>query len=178
MRLRKLGLALIFSLIVAIQAASLGWAIAENDVKSLPIHTLHVVFAFYLLALTASVVNKDYSPHSHAIIHLSALTFFASGLLGVIGLVPSSQGPVAKITSLSSSLSEVLWYLVLALYFVSFVVVVTTPSGPALHYPSERIYSDKTMMALSSNYLDNVCGITGVWSLEYSSFVTQHFPWL
>lgn len=178
MRLRKLALALISSIITVIQAVSLGFSIAEDDRATLPIHALHVVFAFYLLNLAATSVNKEYSPHWHLIVHLSSLTFLATTLLGTIGLVPSSQGvPVSKVVVFSTSLTLVLWYSVAALYFVAFSIAVTTPRGPPLHYPSERIYSEKTMMALTSNYHDNVCGVTGMCSVHNNDTKRDFSPY-
>lgn len=164
MRLWKVILASIFAIIVAIQAVAIGWAIVDEDTANIVIQSLFAVFALYLLLLTALAVNKTYSAHSLVVIHLCALLFVAVALIGTITIIPSSPIPVTKAVlfmAASVSLPQALWYANTALYFVAVVIAFTIPRGPALHYPSERIYSEKTLMDLSSKYDDNVCGIIG-----------------
>ncbi|CAL1699089.1 unnamed protein product [Somion occarium] len=180
MRLRKLLLSAIFAIIFALQAISLGWAVAEGEHLELAVQILHVFFALYLLFISAGSVNKEYAPHRRAIMHLSALTLLATALLGTIAILPSTPNPVA---SLFSSQPEgesitallVLWYITVILYMLACVIAITTPTGPALHFPSERLYSDKTLMAVTSKYEDNVSGVTGasLWDILFFSYTTK-----
>jgi len=57
---------------------------------------------------------------------------------------------------------QVIWYVVLALYGLSTVVAITTPLGPPLHFPVSRIYSEKTVAAITNQAADNVSGATGL----------------
>jgi len=167
MRLRKLALAAIFAAILALQAVSLGWAVMEEDNIKIAVQSLHIAFALYLFSITALALNKNYSPHSLTIIHICALTFLSTGLLGTLAILPSNPMPVTKAVHFlfaSVSVLQVCWYGAAVLYLVATFVAFTTPRGPALHFPSDRIYSEKTLMQLSSRYEDNVCGVTGTFA--------------
>ena len=54
-----------------------------------------------------------------------------------------------------------LWYAVLGLYCAALFLAITMPRGPKLHFPSEVIYSEKTLLQTTSKYEDNVDGMTG-----------------
>ncbi|KAI0631355.1 hypothetical protein C8Q77DRAFT_202931 [Trametes polyzona] len=169
MRLRKLAVTAILAIILAIQAVSLGWSIAEDDRTNIAVYSLHVAFALYTLVLAARAINQTYSQHSSSIIHLSALTFFATVLLTITALLPSEPLPVVSVFQ-SSVTPLALWYTVYALYAICMAIIVTTPRGPPLHFPSSKIYSDKTLMQVTSNYEDNVCGMPSVSVLDYLLF--------
>ncbi|KAI0631359.1 ABC transporter type 1, transmembrane domain-containing protein [Trametes polyzona] len=169
MRLRKLAVTAILAIILAIQAVSLGWSIAEDDRTNIAVYSLHVAFALYTLVLAARAINQTYSQHSSSIIHLSALTFFATVLLTITALLPSQPLPVVSVFQ-SSVTPLALWYTVYALYAICMAIIVTTPRGPPLHFPSSKIYSDKTLMQVTSNYEDNVCGMPSVSVLDYLLF--------
>ncbi|KAH8087167.1 multidrug resistance-associated ABC transporter [Cristinia sonorae] len=178
MRLRKVILASVFALILVLQAISIGWAIIEEETSRIIVQSLYAAFALYLLLITAFAVNKEYSAHSLAIIHLSALTFIATSLLGTVSLIPSNPMPVTKavvLFTVTVSIPTALWHASTGLYLVSVFIAATTPCGPALHYPSERIYSEKTLMKVTSKYEDNVCGVTGasVWDTFLFSYTTK-----
>jgi len=49
-----------------------------------------------------------------------------------------------------------------AIYVVFLVIALTRPLGPKLHFPSERIYSEKTVMAIMNKDEENVCGLVGM----------------
>ncbi|KAJ2992922.1 hypothetical protein NUW54_g7822 [Trametes sanguinea] len=169
MRIRKLFMAALLAIILAIQAVSLGWAIIDEDNFNIIVYSLQVVFALYTLVIAARAVNQTYSHHSHAIIHLSALSFLAATLLTTTAILPSRPMPVVSILGYGSA-PLALWYTAYALYIICMAVAVTTPRGPPLHFPSEKIYSDKTLMQVTSHYEDNVCGVTNVSVLDYLLF--------
>ncbi|KAI0792249.1 multidrug resistance-associated ABC transporter [Abortiporus biennis] len=174
MRFRKLGLAVIFSVILIIQTISLGWAVVEEDKSNIVNQSLQVLFALYLVLISGRAVNLEYSPHAESIVHLSALSWIATMLLGTTVILPSRDIPTTTFFR-GVSVPDALWYTNLALYFAACIIAATTPRGPKLHYPSERIYSQKTLMAVTSNYQDNVCGITGasVWDALLFSYTTK-----
>jgi hypothetical protein len=126
-------------------------------------YLLHILFAIYLLVLAVQSIGRN-TIYSYAtnIIHLSVLTTLAFALLGVTALLPpdhaSSSAPAKD--SQPHSL-QVIWYVVLGLFALSTVVAVTTPLGPALHFPVSRIYSEKVVAAITNQDVDNVSGATG-----------------
>ncbi|KAJ3535459.1 hypothetical protein NM688_g6974 [Phlebia brevispora] len=175
MRLRKLLITFLAAAILVIQSVSLGWSVAELDRRSIAVYALHVAFALYLLVLAVRSVKQEYSRHAQAIVHISVLTTIAVALLCVTAILPSTPMPVSRLAADTLSIPHALWYVVFALYFTTWVVAITTPRGPALHYPSDRIYSTKTLMAVTSKYEDNVSGVTGasVWSIMLFSYTTK-----
>ncbi|KAF7795628.1 hypothetical protein EIP86_006793 [Pleurotus ostreatoroseus] len=175
MRLRKLFITVLSAIILVIQSVSLGWSVVEFDRRSIIIYSLHVAFALYLLVISARSVKQEYSRHALSIVHLSVLTTAAVSLLGVTAILPSTPMPVSRLTADTISVPRALWYVVLALYFAVWGLAITTPRGPAYHYPSDRIYSTKTLMAVTSKYRDNVSGALGasVWSILLFSYTTK-----
>ncbi len=175
MSLRKLLLSILLGAILILQSVSLGFSIIEPARAHISVHALHVAFALYLLVIAGRAVNKTYSAHQRAIIHLSALTWVAAMFLGTTAILPSTPFPMAPAPSslfwsapaaVKEGAPLGLWYAVLVLYSAAFVVVVTTRRGPKLHFPSEAIYAEKTLMQITSKYEDNVDEITGVCSLS------------
>ncbi|THH26392.1 hypothetical protein EUX98_g7797 [Antrodiella citrinella] len=180
MRLWKLALVALFATILALQAVSLGFAVMEEDNIWIATQSLYAVFALYLLGITASALNKEYSPHSLTIIHICALLFLATSCLGTLALFPANPIPVTTkvfslLTASAAIVPQICWLASVALYLVATVVAFTIPRGPALHFDSNDIYAEKTLMQLSSRYEDNVCGITGasVWDLFLFSYTTK-----
>ena len=168
MKLRGTLLVIAFAVVVGLQAISLGYAASFSSSTTKATYTIHVLFAIYLSILAIQSVGKNtiYS-HTRNIIHLSVLTTLASGLLGFTALLPRDQ------TSLSTPAEEsqphnskIIWYVVLGLYALSTIVAITTPLGPALHFPVSRIYSEKTAAAVTNKALDNVSGATGLCLLD------------
>ncbi|KAL1948837.1 hypothetical protein VTO73DRAFT_10643 [Trametes versicolor] len=169
MRLWKLGMSVLLGAILAIQAIGLGWSIAEDDRQNIAVYALQIAYALYTFILAVCATNQTCSKHSHSIIHLSALTFFATMLLGITSILPATPLPVVSVAAESTTL-RALWYAVSALYAVCMAIAVTTPRGPPLHFPSSNIYSDKTLMQITSTYEDNVCGMTSASVLDYLLF--------
>ncbi|OBZ67977.1 ATP-dependent bile acid permease [Grifola frondosa] len=174
MRLRKLIISLLLVVIISIQSVSLGWFAIEVDRTNLIVHLLFLGFTFYVLAVAVRSVNQQYATHEVSIIHLSVLTFLSSGLLFSTAILPSSALPVVSFNEPSMT-PLALWHATLVLYSVCLVIAVTTPRGPPLHFPSDEIYSEKTLMNTTSIYEDNVCGITGasVWDALLFSYTTK-----
>ncbi len=65
------------------------------------------------------------------------------------------------------------WYVVLSLYTLSTAVAITTPLGPALHFPISRIYSEKTVAAVTNHAVDNVSGVTGLYIFALLTSITN-----
>ncbi|OJT13873.1 ATP-dependent bile acid permease, partial [Trametes pubescens] len=169
MRLWKLGMSVLLGVVLAIQAVGLGWSIAEDDRQNIAVYALQIAYALYTLIISVRAVNQTYSKHAQSIIHLSALNFFATVLLGITAILPAKPLPVISVFT-ESTAPWALWYAVSALYAVCTAIAATTPRGPPLHFPSSKIYSDKTLMQITSNYEDNVCGITTASVLDYLLF--------
>ncbi|EIN08192.1 multidrug resistance-associated ABC transporter [Punctularia strigosozonata HHB-11173 SS5] len=171
-RLRKLVLSVAFFAILIIQAICLGWAVFEGAPKDIAVYSLHVAFAMYLLVITAlSLSQKTVQPHSRSVQHLSSLTILATFLLGVTAILPETDFH----TLLLPGSALPLWYTALALYLVSCVVAITTPCGPRLHFPPERIYSEKYATNITNPDAENVCGVVGasVWDTLLFSYTTK-----
>ncbi|OJT05133.1 ABC transporter ATP-binding protein/permease VMR1, partial [Trametes pubescens] len=169
MRLWKLGMSVLLGAVLAIQAVGLGWSIAANDRQNITVYALQIAYALYTLILAVRAVNQTYSKHAHSIIHLSALNFFATVLLGVTAILPAKPLPVVSVFT-ESTAPWALWYAVSALYAVCTAIAATTPRGPPLHFPTSKLYSDKTLMQITSTYEDNVCGMTSASVLDYLLF--------
>ncbi|KAI0754233.1 multidrug resistance-associated ABC transporter [Daedaleopsis nitida] len=176
MRLRKLAMSVFLAAILVIQSVCLGWSTVEDDKQNIAVYSLQVAFALYTHVVAARAITQTYSAHSRSIVHLSALTFVATVLLTTIAIIPNSPfpGPVTSIYE-SSTAPFALRYSVVVLYAVTLVIAATTPRGPPLHFPTEQIYSEKTLMQTTSKYDDNVCGITGasVWDILLFSYTTK-----
>jgi hypothetical protein len=129
-------------------------------------YLLHLLFAIYLSILAVQSVGKNtvYS-HTRNIIHLSVLTTLAFVLLGSTALFPRDRGFSALVDDSQPYFLQVVWYVVLGLYALSTAITITTPLGPALHFPLSRIYSEKTVAAVTNQDVNNVSGATGLYLL-------------
>lgn len=176
MRLRKLLLTFLLAAILALETASLAWSAVEGDRVSVAVYSIRSVFALYLVLVSALSVRQEYAVHWCYIVHISSLTFCAVMLLGTIAILPSTPIPisVSKIDP-SPAVPQQLFYAVTLLYIAACIIAATIPRGPLLHYPSHRIYSDKTLMSVTSKYDDNVCGSVSasVWDTLLFSYTTK-----
>ncbi|GBE87301.1 ATP-dependent bile acid permease [Sparassis crispa] len=174
MLLRKLIMTVTLVVVLVVQSVFLGWAIVENDGLSLVVYSLHVCVALYAFLVAIRSISQRDDLHAQSVFHLFALTFVATLLLGTTAVLPSRPSLHA---SFSGDLvgPVALWYTAFLLYSVCFLIAVTTPVGPPLHYPSEKVYSDKTLMLVNTTAEDNVCGITGasVWDTFFFSYTTK-----
>ncbi|TDL21435.1 ATP-binding cassette transporter [Rickenella mellea] len=169
MHTRKFVLSIILAVVSIVQTFAMVWTISsDGSTKDIATTVLHVVFAVYSVSVSiASIRSTDVSYHWSSIIHLSSLTTLACAALGVAAILPTDDSP--------RSLLSVLWYSALSLYFFAAVISVRTKRGPKLHFPSELIYSEKTIAAATTIVEDNVCGITdaSVWEVLMFSYTTK-----
>ncbi|KAH9174901.1 ATP-binding cassette transporter [Lactarius sanguifluus] len=176
-KLRGALLVIAFAVIISLQTVSLGYSISFSSSAIIATHLLHVSFSVYLSVLAARSIGKS-TIHSHTrrTIHLSALSALAFVLLGFTALFPSNRVSTSILADGSQPrFMQIVWYVVLGLYASSTFIAVTTPLAPALHFPVSRIYSEKTVAAITNQAMDNVSGVTGasVWDQLLFSYTTK-----
>ncbi|KAJ6552953.1 multidrug resistance-associated ABC transporter [Mycena capillaripes] len=165
MRNRKIILSTILSILVLVQVARL---CLGGDVT---ICTLHLGFALYLLGVAvSSVYRQTVSRHAEFVWHLASLTTVAVALMAFTSILPAENLPVVATQQVSILL--VLWYTSFALYILAVATSVTTPCGPALHYPPTSIYSEKTAQAITNKDQNNVTGASP-WDVMFFSYSTK-----
>lgn len=151
-------MSILLTFVVAINASSLGWSITSTETKRILTTLFQTSFSLYLLIVTGSSVNqRDVESHTRSIIHITSLTIVVTGLFCVAGIMPNST--FDGISRLEIRRDD--FYATSAIYVVLLVVAMTRPLGPKLHFPSERIYSEKTVMAITNKDEENVCGLVG-----------------
>ena len=149
---------------MSLQAISLGYAASFSSSTTTATHLLHLLFAIHLSVLAVQSVGKNtvYS-HTRNIIHLSILTTLAFVLLGSTALFPRDRVSVSALVEDSQPyFLQLVWYVVLGLYALSTAIAITTPLGPALHFPISRIYSEKTVASVTNRDANNVSDSTGL----------------
>ncbi|KAI0040180.1 ATP-binding cassette transporter [Auriscalpium vulgare] len=174
-RFREGLLSLTFAIIIALQTTSLGYAAYFSHSHSIAVSSLQLAFALYVEYLAVRAINRDASSgHTATIIHLSILSTLAAVLLGVSAMVPEKAITIS-FDDPQPQLFEVLWLATLGLYVFAAVGAATTPLGPALHFPPDRIYSAKTVANITNTEPDNVAGIVGasVWDFLLFSYTTK-----
>ncbi|KAJ7685835.1 multidrug resistance-associated ABC transporter [Mycena rosella] len=167
MRARKIFLVAVLSLLLFVQAARLGLG---NDIA---LHTLHLCFAAYILAIAGFSVYRQTVPlHSESVWHIASLTLFAVVFMGFTAILPTEDQPII---AMEPSILPALWYTALTLYFVAFSAAFTTPRGPLLHYPPSAIYSEKIAQEITNTEENNVAGVYGAspWSVLFFSYSTK-----
>ncbi|KAJ7108814.1 multidrug resistance-associated ABC transporter [Mycena epipterygia] len=167
MRIRKIVVSVLLLALVIVQGVSLGLG---GDIT---LYTLHVCFALYALGIAASSVRRYTVPqHSESVWHLASLTIFPVTLMGFTAILPLEDPPII---ALEHSVLPSLWYTALALYVLVFLTALTTPCGPALHYPPSAIYSEKTAQAITNKEKENVSGVYGAspWGILFLSYSTK-----
>lgn len=146
---------------LALETVALGWSIALNAQQAIVILILRVFVAVYVVSLATRAIQFDTAPaHSDSMIHLSALTFIAFAPLAISAIVPDDS--IKIYADFGDRTIDGLNYAVAAFYGLSCALAITTPLGPALHYPKELIYSEKVVAAITNQAYDNVCGVTGM----------------
>lgn len=105
--------------------------------------------------------------------HLTGLTTFASLLLVALAILPADSRVVVSIDGIPALTG--LWHAAVVLYVLTAIVVVITPTGPALHYPPEAIYSEKTVLQATNTDQENVTGVIGAsaWDSLLFSYTTK-----
>ncbi|KAF8627345.1 hypothetical protein AX15_004416 [Amanita polypyramis BW_CC] len=86
-------------------------------------------------------------------------------------IIPGIPPPLTSSVG-EEPLIQGIWYTILGLYTVKAIVSLTTRLGPPLYYPPERIYTEKTVTAITNPDLENVCGAVGCSPL--SSILFSH----
>ncbi|KAL9710252.1 hypothetical protein Ac2012v2_006548 [Leucoagaricus gongylophorus] len=165
-------MSILLTFVVAINASSLGWSITSTETKRILTTLFQTSFSLYLLIVTGSSVNqRDVESHTRSIIHITSLTIVVTGLFCVAGIMPNST--FDGISRLEIRRDD--FYATSAIYVVLLVVAMTRPLGPKLHFPSERIYSEKTVMAITNKDEENVCGLVGasIWDTLLFSYTTK-----
>lgn len=162
MRLRKLFLSLLLAMALVTEAASLGWSAVNYDQKTILAYTLRVFFTLYTLSLSVRAINQI--PHFESVVHISVLTLLATVSLFVTYILPIDD--LSEVASDPVVLRGLGWT-VLLINCIAFVVASTLPQSPQLHYPPERIYSDKILSPSTNVPQDNVCGITSMSVFPY-----------
>lgn len=155
MRVRKVILACVMLLIVAVHTSTIGWAaVTDSSAHLVAAGCLLTAFALYVLVLASlSIRESNIDEHWATTIHLSSLTTTAVSLLAVAAALPS--------VAVEDGVLRALNYVSLTLWAVAWFIAVRTKRGPKLHYPSDLVYSEKTLSGTTTRVEDNVCGITG-----------------
>lgn len=155
---RKVTITLFLALTVGLNAAALGYAYADDQQRELLVAGLQLFFSLYVVVVAGLSVPQVYQSHSDSIIHLSGLTALASVLLLSVSILPDTPPPIIKTLMYEATL-QIIWYSVLALYMIACVMSFTTPVSPALHFPPELVYSQKTVQTITNPDEANVCGL-------------------
>ncbi|KAI0062503.1 ATP-binding cassette transporter [Artomyces pyxidatus] len=172
--LRKTVLSFMFAIILAIQSTSLAYSIYLSLTAFVATYALNIVFAVYLTCISVRPLFPDStSSHAETMVHLSVLTFLAFVSLGTTALIP--EDTISTSDEDLPPFLKVLWNVVFVFYTGACFLAVRMPLGPALHFPPSRIYSEKTVAAISNMAPDNVSGETGasVWDTLLFSYSTK-----
>ncbi|KAF9788298.1 multidrug resistance-associated ABC transporter [Thelephora terrestris] len=173
-RLVKFVLLLNFAAILILQTISVGWSFATLEPKDAIVPTLNAFTALYLIVITISTLNDEIPDvHFTQVVHIAAITTIAALVFGSIAILPSSQITISG--QAGDSDSWALHYAVVGLYAVACAISLNIPRGPALHFPPEQIYSEKTVESTTSRYRDNVCGIVNdsIFGMLFFSYTTK-----
>ena len=163
-RMRKLLLVAIYALLVAVDTTALGYSFAFPTAQETVSYLLRVIFDIYLVTLAAlTIQDVDVPHHWVAVVHLSTLSILAFAFSFVASILPKTDDVEVYFVEDSDEprLLVGLWYTNLLLTFLAVMISITTPRGPKLHFPSEAIYSEKTLETSTTHAFDNVCGISG-----------------
>jgi len=167
------SLLLAFSL--SISAVSLGWSVINDNSSSIVLYALHVAFNLYLFIISVRSTYQDtLEYHSESIIHISILLTIAFVLLGIASILPSEPSPIIS-TFQDIRVLEILQLVNVGIYGIAWILSVTTPMGPPMHYSPSNIYSEKTVQAITNMDENNVCGIinSSPWDFMLFSYTTK-----
>lgn len=151
----------------------MGYTLATGPVNSTTISfILRGLFDIYLLLLAILTLQDVEVPHHWVtVLHISSLVGLAFGASFISSLLPSTpdvQSQLFEETEASRVLVG-LWYTNLALTLLAMMRAITIPRGPKLHFPSENIYSEKTLETSTTHDYANVCGISGEFFRPHSN---------
>lgn len=111
--------------------------------------------------------------HFTQVVHIAVVTTIATLIFASIAILPSSE------LTISGQAGDVVsWgfhYAVVVLYAIACLITTNIPRGPALHFPPEQIYSEKTVASITTRYKDNVCGIVNdsILGILFFSYTTK-----
>jgi hypothetical protein len=93
----------------------------------------------------------------------------------VTAILPATPAAVPQLLSTYTTGLKVLWWTSLAIAGLTMLICTTVPRGPRLHFPSERIYSEKTLATTTNHVRDNVSGLpsSNVWGVLLFSYTTK-----
>jgi hypothetical protein len=171
MKWRKTTIAVFCSAAAALNTGAIGFALASGNREDLLVGILQLLFALYLLAISASLlVQDDAERHSQSIVHITFLSFPAALLLVSAAILPKAAAP--GVISDEQRALHGLWYALALMYATTCVVGITTRRGPPLHFPLDQIYSEKTAASITNPDLVNVSGAVGMLFNRRSSSVS------
>ncbi|KAL5499202.1 hypothetical protein ACEPAH_1720 [Sanghuangporus vaninii] len=168
-RMRKLLLSAVLTSLVIVQTVNFGWTVvADGSARDIAASILHTAFSLYVLIISVTAVgHSEKIWHGRLTVHLASLSTAALVLLVAITILPSQVewNPAQRIT----------WYTSLALWFLAFWLSARMKRGPALHFPSDRVYSEKIFSGTTTFAEDNVCGIVNgsPWDVVLFSYTTK-----
>lgn len=150
--------------IVALSTGCLGYAIANGERDFAAIYSVYVCFATYLLIICGLSLNQSSADsHCRSILHVIVLSTIAVTAMGASAIIPFTTSPATSSVNDEPAV-QIIWYTVLVLLTLMDTAALTTRLGPPLHYPPEKIYSEKTVIGITNPDLDNVCGMVGTFS--------------
>ncbi|EJC98304.1 multidrug resistance-associated ABC transporter [Fomitiporia mediterranea MF3/22] len=168
-RIRKLLSTGVTAALVIVQTVALGWTvIADENVRDVASTALYTAFSLYMLVLSViSISHSERYWHGRFTVHLAALSTTAVVFLVAVSILPSRvQWEKSR---------QITWFISLALWILAFWLSTRMKRGPDLHFPSERIYSEKTLAGTTTYVEDNVCGIVNgsPWDIVLFSYTTK-----
>ncbi|KAF8583290.1 P-loop containing nucleoside triphosphate hydrolase protein [Ramaria rubella] len=163
-RAKKLILVTLSAAILVLDTTAFGYSLTLQTQDTTLSLLLRMLFDIYVVVLTALTIQDMEVPHHWvAVVHLALLNALAFALFSLASILPEKDDSQVSMedTPHDSQLLIALWFTNLALAFLATVVSTTIPRGPKLHFPSEAIYSEKTLETSTTRTNDNVCGLSG-----------------
>lgn len=158
MRARKAVIFFSSTLVFALQLALFYVGAAQVSAEATECVIAQLLDAFsslYIVFFTAFYFNQEDFAHSRAVIHLSILTSLPIFLATFVSISTSSAPGLH-----STSFLVISQYTIGGLRILSWLVAITIPRGPQLHFPPESIYTLNVVPALVSAE-NNVSGSNG-----------------
>lgn len=153
-----------FTALVAVDTTAFGYTLAVGifNVASVSF-ALRAIFDVYLIILaTLSTQDVEVPHHWVTVVHLSALITLAFSSAFFTSILPETDDVQNYgLGSSEDTLLRALRYANLGLNLLCMIRVITISRGPKLHFPSEAIYSEKTLETSTTRHYDNVCGLSG-----------------
>ena len=169
-RLRKVLLAVVAGVLVTLHTVSLGFvAVKRESTTAVASNILQIAYTLYNLVLAVVAIgHSEVLAHGRFVVHLAALSTLGFVLNLIASITPSGS-------TFQSAPEEALWYASLAFWFISFWLSARMKRGPPLQFPSERIYTEKTLSGVTTKVEDNVCGIVGgsPWDIILFTYTTK-----